>query len=93
MHLVEVLTLLGLEAILTVEDKLEFGKWTDSFFSEILGGTIFTALDEWDARRESGWHVAVTGEFNERVGFENNVGRRGFAGEVPQRGGRNVWIL
>jgi len=95
LDLVEVLTLLGLEAVLAVKDKLEVGEWTRVFFGEIVDGTVFAALDEWDARRESGWHVAVTGEFNERVGLEDNVGRRWVLGEVPQRGGgvRGRWVV
>jgi len=93
LHLVEVLTLLGLESVLAVEDQLELGQWTNGFFSEVLGGASFTTLDEWDASRLGQWHVAVTGEFSERVGLENDVGRRGFAGEVPQLGGRNAWVV
>jgi len=37
LHLVEVLTLLGLEAVLAVEDKLEFGQWTRVFFGVGFG--------------------------------------------------------
>jgi len=95
LHLVEVLTLLGLEAVLTVEDKLEVGHWTNIFFGEWSLGAIFTNLDEWDARREGGWHVAVTRFFNIRVGLEDNVRSRWRRGEVPQRG-RGVtgrWVV
>jgi len=35
LHLVEVLTLLGLESVLTVEDQLEVSQWTRSFFGEV----------------------------------------------------------
>src|SRR5210317_976532 len=37
LHLVEVLTLLLLESVLTVEDKLEFGQWTRVFFGVGFG--------------------------------------------------------
>jgi len=95
LDLVEVLTLLGLEAVLAVEDKLEVGEWTDLFFGEFNRGAIFTNLDEWDARREGGWHIAVTRFFNIRVGLEDNVRSRWCAGEVPQRGGNVTgrWVV
>jgi hypothetical protein len=94
LDLVEVLTLLGLEAVLAVEDKLEVSEWT-AFSSVNSSGAIFTNLDEWDARREGGWHIAVTRFFNIRVGLEDNVRSRWCAGEVPQRGGNVTgrWVV
>ena len=95
LHLVEVLTLLGLEAVLAVKDKLEVGEWTRGFFSEVVDGTVFTALDKWNTRRKGGWDIAVTREFSERVGLEDDVGRSWVLGEVPQRSG-NVgrrWVV
>jgi len=40
LDLVEVLTLLGLEAVLTVEDELEVGEGTDSLLAELDGVTF-----------------------------------------------------
>jgi len=95
LHLVEVLTLLGLESVLTVEDQLEVSQWTRSFFGEVNNGTSFTALHEWHTRREGGWHIAVTRDFSERVGLENDGGRTWSGGEVPQgsRSVRGRWVV
>ena len=95
LHLVEVLTLLGLESVLTVEDQLEVGEWTNDFFSELGGGTSFTALDEWDTSRLGDWHEAVTRHIGVGVGLEDNSGRTWLGGEVPQRGGNVArrWVV
>jgi len=95
LHLVEVLTLLGLESVLTVEDQLEVSQWTRSFFGEVNNGTSFTALHEWHTRREGGWHIAVTRDFSERIGLENDGGRTWSGGEVPQgsRSVRGRWVV
>jgi len=47
LDLVEVLTLLGLEAVLAVEDELEVSEWTSDFLSEWREGAIFARVDEW----------------------------------------------
>jgi len=95
LDLVEVLTLLGLEAILAVKDELEVGKWTRVFFSESRNGAIFTARNKWNTRREGSWHVAITGEFSERVGLKDNVGSTWVLGEVPQGSGNvsSRWVV
>jgi len=96
LDLVEVLTLLSLEAILTVEDELEFGHWTSFIFGEDTGGTIFTTLDKWNTSREGSWDIAVTRKLVESVGFELDGITRWVEGEVPQlrrnvgRGGGGV---
>ena len=84
LQLVEVLTLLFLESVLAVEDKLEGGKWTDSFFSEVDSGG--TSVEEWNTTRGADWHVAV-GVRGVRawVVVKDNVGRKVLRGEVPER--------
>jgi len=95
LHLVEVLTLLGLESVLTVKDQLEVSQWTRGFFGEVNNGAGFAALDKWDTGRLGDWHVAVTRAFSERVGLENDGGRTWSGGEVPQGGGnvRRRWVV
>ena len=87
LDLVEVLTLLGLEAVLTVEDELEVGERTGVLLSPLLGGAILTARDEGNTRRVSGGDIAVTGGLNEGIGLKDNVIGTGVLGEVPKRGG------
>jgi len=87
LDLVEVLTLLFLESVLAVEDKLESGKWAGSFFGEVFGGS--TGGEEWDTGRVAQWHVAVGFSGNRaRVGFEDNFVIVVVGGEVPQGGSR-----
>lgn len=87
LDLVEVLTLLGLEAILAVEDELEVGEGTGVLLSEGSRGAVLAARDKGNARRESGGDVAVAGELNEGVGLKDNLGGTWVLGEVPERGG------
>jgi len=87
LDLVEVLTLLGLEAVLAVEDELELAKGTDSLLSELGSRAILTALDKGDTSREGGGHVAVTGSLSEGIGIEDNLIGTGSGGEVPHGGG------
>jgi len=87
LDLVEVLTLLGLEAILAVKDELEVGEWTGVLLSEGSRGAVLAARDKRNTRRESGWDIAVAGELNEGVGLKDNLGGTWVLGEVPERGG------
>ena len=82
LHLVEVLALLSLEAILTVEDELELGEGTDGILSE-GGGTTIRAEDEERGTIARGGDHAVGGE-TRNVGGENDVRASGRGGEVPQ---------
>jgi len=95
LNLVEVLTLLFLESVLTVEDKLEVAQWTNSFFGEVAEGTGFAAHDKWDTGRLGDWHEAVTRDLSERIGLKNDSGRTWSGGEVPQRGGNVTgrWVV
>jgi len=93
LHLVEVLTLLSLESVLAVEDQLEVSHWANSFFAEVSGGGI--RVEEWHTTRLADWHVAVGGGTRAGVAFEDDVSRRWFGGEVPQRSGnvRRRWVV
>jgi hypothetical protein len=84
LHLVEVLTFLLLEAILTVEDELELVEGTDSLFGEGDGGTGGTDRKE-GRTREGGGHEAVGRGDGVHVGFHDDV--VGIGGEVPLGGG------
>ena len=83
LNLVEVLTLLLLEAVLTVEDELEGRKGTRSLLGVLLGGG--TGSVERSADRGDGHEaVGVIGGVK-RVGLENNlVLTSGLGGEVPE---------
>ena len=87
LDLVEVLTLLGLEAVLTVEDELEVGERTSVLLSEGSRGAILTAREEGNTGALGDGHVAVAGELNEGVGLKDNLGGTSVLGEVPKRGG------
>jgi hypothetical protein len=87
LDLVEVLTLLGLEAVLAVEDELELGERTSVLLSPLHGGAILTTRNKRNTRRESGRDVAVTGGLNEGIGLKDNVTSTWVLGEVPKRGG------
>ena len=82
LHLVEVLTLLSLEAILTVEDELELGEGTDGILSE-GGVTTISAEDEERGTVDRGGDHAVRHE-TLNVGGELDVRVSGRGGEVPQ---------
>ena len=80
LHLVEVLTLLLLEAILTVEDKLELVEGTDGLLGEVDGGTG-RANGKHRRTRQGGGHEAVGLGDGGHVGINNDV--VGIGGEVP----------
>src|SRR5210317_70879 len=82
LDLVEVLTLLLFEAILTVKNKFECRKWTSSFFSEISGGRF--RIEEWDTTRLADWDIAVGGRTATWIVFEDNLSRVVGGGEVPE---------
>ena len=91
LHLVEVLTLLFLESVLTVEDQLEGVERTrgdgerGAFFGPLLGGTRGTDGEERGTGTFGDRHVAVT--VRRRVGFEDDgTSGRGVGGEVPVLG-------
>jgi len=90
LHLVEVLTLLGLEAVLAVEDKLEVGEGTDSLFTELDSGRVrtpfHTSAEERDTGTLADGHVGVGTMGGLGVGLEDNTGLTGGGGEVPHRG-------
>jgi len=87
LDLVEVLTLLSLEPVLTVEDKLEVGEGTGPLLTEPVSGTALTAGKEGNAGTLGDGHVAVTGSLNLGIRLKDNVGSTGVLGEVPKRGG------
>jgi len=79
LNLVEVLTTLFLESVLTVEDQLEGSQWTSHFFIPLLRGV---QEQLWSTRR--GWgdeHVSSSIESGD-VGSDNSSS----FGEVPQVG-------
>ena len=84
LHLVEVLALLLLEAVLTVENELEGLEGTDGVLSELNIGSGGTDLKH-GRTREGGGHEAVGTRDGRKVGLEENVG--GVGGEVPEGGG------
>ena len=83
LNLVEVLTLLLLEAVLTVEDELEGRKGTRSLLGVLLGGGtsgVERSADRGDGHEAVGEIVGV-----KHVGLENNlVLTSGLGGEVPE---------
>ena len=84
LHLVEVLTLLTLEAILTVEDELELIEGTDELLSEATGTTEATRTDEGSADVAGGYKcIGNTGR--QEVGLELDVSGSARGGEVPER--------
>jgi hypothetical protein len=90
LDLVEVLTLLGLEAVLTVEDELEVGEGTNSLFTELDSGRVrtpfHTSAEERDTGTLADGHEGVGTMGGLGVGLKDNTGRTGGAGEVPHRG-------
>ena len=88
LHLVEVLTLLGLEAVLAVEDELEVGERTNLLLSELGVGVVRTRADEGNTRGEGGGDEAVGRGGSERIGVKDDLVGGGLSGEVPKSGGR-----
>jgi hypothetical protein len=88
LHLVEVLTLLGLEAVLAVEDELEVGERTDELLSELGVGVVRARADEGNTRSEGGGDEAVGRGGSERIGVKDDLVGGGLSGEVPKSGGR-----
>jgi hypothetical protein len=82
LHLVEVLALLSLEAILTVEDELELGEGTDGILSEV-GATTISAEHEERGTVDRGGDHTVRLEIR-NVGGENDIVVVRLGGEVPQ---------
>ena len=82
LHLVEVLALLSLEAILTVEDELELGEGTDGILSE-SGATTISAEHEERGTVDRGGDHTVRLEIR-NVGGENDIVVVRLGGEVPQ---------
>jgi len=82
LHLVEVLTLLGLESILTVEDQLELGHGTDGIFRESGATTIRAEHEERGTVARGGDHTVRLETRN--VGGENDIVVVRLGGEVPQ---------
>jgi len=95
LDLVEVLTLLGLESVLSIKNKLEICHWTNDFFGEFGGGTSFANLDEWHTSTLGDWHEAVTRHIGIGVGLEDNSGRTWLGGEVPEGSGdvTRRWVV
>jgi len=83
LDLVEVLTLLLLEAVLAVEDKLEGVEGTRRLLSEGGVTTVRAGRDEGHTV-ERGWHVGVRRGRDALVGLEDDVGTSGRGGEVPE---------
>jgi hypothetical protein len=88
LHLVEVLTLLGLEAVLAVEDELEVGEGTNLLLSELGVGVVRARADEGNTRSEGGGDEAVGRGGSERIGVEDDLVGGRLSGEVPKSGGR-----
>jgi len=86
LHLVEVLALLLLEAVLTVEDELEGGEGTDSLLSELRRGAGVADVEE-GSTVEGGGDNAVGLDAGD-VRVEDDVGVSGGGGEVPEGVGR-----
>ena len=81
LHLVEVLTLLLLEAVLTVEDKLEVGERTSPLLGELVRGTALTAGKE--GRTIGGGRHKHVGAGDGGGGLHLDIVIRGRSGEVP----------
>jgi len=88
LHLVEILAVLLLEAILTVEDELEVGEGTDR--ADLISITLLAPLV---ATPGTDRHLgSAGGSTDEAVGIEecagrhDSVARRNVGGEIPKRG-------
>jgi len=86
LDLVEVLTLLFLETVLAVKNKLEGGQGTRDFLVETLGATNVTNRKERGTGCRGG-HESVTHLDGIGVGLKDNVASAGEGGEVPHGGG------
>ena len=86
LHLVEVLTLLLLETVLTVEDELEGVEGTDGFFGEVGGCGETTQNHRGTRGRGANETVRAIVVMREEllVGFEDDVGISRRGGEVPE---------
>jgi len=82
LHLVEVLTLLLLEAVLAVKHKLEGGQGTGGLLGVPRRGET-SGVERGTDRRHGDVAVGLGGR-GERVGLEDNVSVEGFGSEVPQ---------
>jgi len=84
LHLVEILTLLLLEAILAVKDKLESVELTGSLLGESHSATTGTDLDE-RSTNGRGRDEGVGSRDSGGVGLEDDLGNEVILGEVPER--------
>jgi hypothetical protein len=85
LHLVEVLTLLLLEAVLAVKHKLEGGQGTDGLLGVLHRGET-SGVERGTDRRHGDVAVGLGGR-GERVGLEDNLGTQSvLRGEVPHVG-------
>jgi len=82
LHLVEVLTLLLLEAVLAVKDELEGVEGADSLFGELGGGASDANLKH-GSTSGGGGNERVRHGNRGLVGLERDVGIGGRSGEVP----------
>ena len=89
LHLVEILTRLFLHTILTVENELHGGKWTDgvsgipsgAIFNPVSRTTVGAGKEHWRTSTAAGW-----GETSELGGVgskDNRVGSHRIGSEVP----------
>ena len=87
LHLVEVLALLLLETVLTVENELEGVEGAVGILGEILSGTIGTEGEDGDTGRRTEGHIAVGVSVGTNVGLEDDLAGLRLGGEVPEGGG------
>jgi hypothetical protein len=83
LHLVEVLTLLLLEAVLAVEDELEGREGTSGILGEGLATTLSAEREEGSTNGGEGHEAVGVGRVGS--GLEDNIGVGGDVGEVPER--------
>ena len=83
LHLVEVLTGLLLEAVLTVEDKLEGVDGTNGLLRE-SNGTTGGAKGNHGGTGQGGGHEGIGGGRDRHVGLEDNLTIGTLGGEVPE---------
>ena len=87
LHLVEVLTLLGLEAILAVKHKLEGVERTGRLLG-VRNGRAASAGGHERGADDTGRNVAVGVRVGEDVGLEDDIGREVIGSEIPKRRAR-----
>ena len=85
LHLVEVLSPLLLESVLTVENQLEGVEGTGGLLGEVDGATGGAGRVEGGADGTHGNETVGLGD-GEGVGLEDDVGGQVLGGEVPERG-------